>query len=228
MKYDWILFDADNTLFDFDKSERYALQTTLSQFGLTFTQENLDLYHAVNRRCWREMEEGKLSKEELRIRRFKLFFAGIKKEADPQAVSDVYLKTLSQCSFLIEGAIPLLEAVRGQYKLGLVTNGLKEVQRPRIKKAQIGEYFEILVVSDEIGHAKPHAPFFDFAFSQMQNPPKNRVIMVGDSIHSDIQGGNNYGLDTCWYNYENRSNHLHIKPTFEITQLSQLHEVLNP
>ncbi len=226
MPYHWLLFDADNTLFDFDRSMRQALQDAMEAAGITFRQDFHPIYEAINTQCWSDFEHGKISKAELRTRRFELFFEAIQIELDTERFAAEYLFLLSQITFLIDGADVLLESLHQEFKLGLVTNGLTEVQRPRLAKSGIQEYFDIVVVSDEIGHAKPHAGFFDYAFQQMRQPPKQEVMIIGDNLHADIRGGLDYGIHTCWYNPQQLENDLNVQPTYQIKELMALKDLL--
>ncbi len=228
MKYTWLLFDADNTLFDFTRSARFAFEETLTFFKISNPPSLFPIYKQVNDQCWNAFEQKKITAEELRRARFELFFDAIGEYRDPLEVNEVYLKKLSGTRFLIKGALELLLNLKEkQYKLVIITNGLKEVQRPRIATAGLTHFFEIIVVSDEIGVSKPHAGFFDFAFSEMKYPEKERVMVIGDSLRSDIKGSNDYGVPSCWYNPEKQQNTTEIKPTFEIHRLEDLHKVLN-
>lgn len=226
MRYDWILFDADNTLFDFDQSERFALATALEDIGIAMSEEMLSLYHQINRATWRDFEDGKLEKSVLRTKRFDDFFEAIGTKSDASRFSKSYLYYLSTTSFMLDGARDLLEELSGPYKLAMITNGLKEVQRPRIRQADLFDLFDVIVVSDEIGHSKPDVRFFDYTFSEMGHPERSGALVVGDNLNSDIKGGNNYGLDTCWYNHHKIENDSEVKPTFEIDVLIDLRKIL--
>ncbi len=228
MTYQWILLDADNTLFDFDLSERYALKSALEYIGVSFKEEHIDLYHRINKACWRAYEEGTMTKAKLRLYRFEHFFKKIGVQADVQSFADHYMQQLGSTDFLIDGAVDLLEQLQGHYHLLLVTNGLKEVQYPRLNKTGLHPFFKGVVVSDEIGHSKPAAEFFEYAFESMAHPQKEKVLMVGDNLNADIRGGNEYGLDTCWYNPGKQQNASGIAPTYEINALHQLAGMLNP
>lgn len=227
-KYKWLFFDADNTIFDFDKSEATAFEKAIEAQGILYQSEMLDLYKKINHQCWRDLEDGKITKAELKYLRFELFFSQIEKNANIPQFSRDYLSFLSQTNFLLDNAIHLLETVRKDHQLVLVTNGLKEVQRPRFARSQIGKYFETIVISDEIGHAKPHAAFFDFTFEQINHPAKEEVLMIGDNINADIGGAQNYGLDTCWYNHRREQKKQEIVPTFTIDNIKELISILYP
>lgn len=220
--YDWILLDADNTLFDFTRCEGEALRLALQDEGIPFAENHHPDYSRINKQCWREFEEKKITKQVLRLRRFELFFESIGVSLDPDEFGQNYLVHLSTAAFLLDGALNLLEYLHKKYHLALVTNGLKEVQRPRLEAGALSSYFDVIIVSDEIGYAKPHTPFFDYTFSRIGRPEKDRVLIVGDNIHADIKGGLDYGVDACWYNPEKEEKPPEINPTFEIRRLREL------
>lgn len=226
MPYHWIFFDADNTLFDFDHSEQAALKGALEDFGEVFEAHYHPLYNTINRECWQAFEHGTLNKAQLRTRRFELFFSALKFQFDPEAFAKTYLQHLSQQCALLEGAEALLEKLHPSHALALVTNGLKEVQRPRLARSGLGAFFKTVVVSDEIGHAKPDRAFFDYAFEAIGRPDPKTVLMVGDNINADIRGAAEYGLDTCWFNPSRQASKT-VQPTYEIARLQDLHGVLS-
>lgn len=226
-QYEWIFFDADNTLFDFDRAEYNALSLVLSELGVAHDQTHRAAYKKINKACWTAFENGELPKSRLRSIRFERFFEAFQIEADPVQSSRNYLSYLSRSSHLLDGAVDLLTKVSASFRLALVTNGLKEVQRPRFEKSEIRHFFELIVVSDEIGVAKPDAGFFDYTFEQIGKPAPEKVIIVGDNLNSDIRGGYQYGLDTCWFNPGNQVNESAVKPTYQIAKLQELLPILN-
>jgi len=227
MQYNWLFFDADNTLFDFDLAAKTAFKQLLNQLEIDSTAERFKQYKSINAQCWRAFEEGEINAEELRRKRFADFFAAIEVERDPLQANSNYLQRLSEQAVLLEGALDLLNRLKSKgYRMVIITNGLKEVQRPRLAKAALHDYFETIVVSDEIGHAKPAAAFFDYTFQQIDHPAKEETLVIGDNINSDIRGGYDYGLDTCWYNPHRQENVTPIRPTFEIQQLQELESLL--
>ncbi|PHN07633.1 YjjG family noncanonical pyrimidine nucleotidase [Flavilitoribacter nigricans] len=224
--YDWLLLDADNTLFDFDRCEGQALQLALAEHGVPFADDHHPTYNVINRQCWRDYEEKKITKEELRLRRFELFFNSIGVSLDPDQFGRNYLVHLSTAAFLLDGALETLGKLQANHQLALVTNGLKEVQRPRLEAGALNGFFDVIIVSDEIGYAKPHAPFFEYTFEQIGRPEKERVMIVGDNINADIKGGLDYGIDACWFNPGQQDKPHDIQPTYEIQNLSQLLSLL--
>jgi 2-haloacid dehalogenase len=225
-RYQWILFDADNTLFDYDRAEDYALRATFEQLGLAFQADYAGLYRRYNAEVWAEFEQGKTTPARLRVERFERLIRAAGIDADAQTTSQAYLPNLAKGSHLIEGAERLVKALRGFYRLGLVTNGLKEVQRPRLSSSSIADCFEVVVISEEIGAQKPDARFFEIAFELMGHPRREEVLLVGDGLSSDIQGGNGFGLDTCWYNPGGKKADPRYPARYEIRALEELREVL--
>lgn len=222
MKYSWILFDADGTLFDFDTAAKNALRLTFGNFDLRYEDRYLAIYEKINLQFWRDFEAGLVSPTELRGKRFDLLFAALEITCDAQAFGERYLANLSANSDLLAGAENVVKELASRTRLMMITNGLLEVQRPRFARTTIRPYFEDFVISEEVGSAKPHAKIFDAAFRLMGGPEKSEVLIVGDSLSSDIQGGINYGIDTCWYNPAQKPRERDLEIRYEITCLSEL------
>ncbi|MEJ2210839.1 MAG: YjjG family noncanonical pyrimidine nucleotidase [Anaerolineae bacterium] len=222
MKYEWLLLDADGTLFDYDHAEAMALQRTFEQMGHTFDPGYAQAYRRINGQIWLDFEQGRISQERLRTRRFELLFDAVGARLDPEAFSLAYLENLAWGTRLMDGAEDVVQALHGRVGLMLITNGLQDVQRPRLARSALDGYFADLVISEEVGAAKPDPLIFDVAFQRMGRPPKEAVLMVGDSLTSDMRGGVDYGLDTCWYNPEGRPRNPDVPVRFEIRDLRQL------
>ncbi|MFN2290514.1 MAG: YjjG family noncanonical pyrimidine nucleotidase [Anaerolineae bacterium] len=228
MRYEWILFDADGTLFDYDRAEVSALARTFEQFGLRFPPEAAETYRAINGEIWQQFELGQISQQRLRWQRFDLLAEALELGFDPEAFSGRYLHNLAQGTDLIDGAEQVLEALHGRVDLMLITNGLKEVQRSRLARSTIGHYFSDVIISEEVGAAKPHPQIFEVALQRMGAPARDRVLIVGDSLSSDIQGGSDYGIHTCWYNPGGSPRPDQLRIDYEITDLRELLDVLAP
>lgn len=222
MNYSWLLLDADGTLFDYDRSEAIALARSFRDIGVAFDPAYLPVYRDINGRLWKEFEQGEVTQARLRTKRFELLAEAMEIDVDLELLSRRYLIRLAEGTDLMAGAEALLQALHGRVGLLLITNGLAEVQRPRLVRSTIGHFFSHLIISEEVGSAKPHRPIFDVAFSRMSHPPKEQVLIVGDGLSSDIQGGSDYGIDTCWYNPERRSRPLGVQVTHEIDALDRL------
>lgn len=226
MRYDWILFDADGTLFDYDQAEACALEQAFQQAGLAYRAGCAEAYRRINARIWQEFEQGKITQALLRTRRFDLLFAELGIQADAAAFSARYLKNLAAGTQLIRGAEALLRSLHGRVGLALVTNGLAEVQRPRLAASTLAGYFTSVVISEEVGSAKPDPRIFEIALAQMGSPSRKRVLVVGDSLSSDILGGNRAGFDTCWYNPVAAPPRADIPARFEIRRLEEVQAIL--
>ncbi len=199
-QYQWLLFDVDDTLFDFTLAESRSLEMTFRELALPFEPAAAAVYREVNCATWEEFEKGLLTSEQLRTRRFERLFERLGMQYDSEKFSRCYLRNLGKCSDLVDGAEEMIRALAPTYRLGLVTNGLADVQRPRLEGSPLKKFFEVVVISEEIGVAKPDPRFFDVAFERMGQPEKSAVLVIGDSVASDIQGAFNYGLDACRFN----------------------------
>lgn len=228
MHYEWILFDADGTLFDYDRAEASALARTFEEFGLPFPAEAAETYRAINGEIWQQFEQGLINQRQLRWRRFELLAEALGVDLEPEAFSRRYLLNLAQGVDLIGGAEQVLEALHGRVDLMLITNGLKEVQRSRLARSTIGHYFSDIIISEEVGAAKPHPQIYDVAFQRMGEPARDRVLIVGDSLSSDIQGGSDYGIGTCWFNPGGKPRPDRLRIDHEIAHLCQLLDLLDP
>jgi YjjG family noncanonical pyrimidine nucleotidase len=221
MNYKLILFDADGTLYDFTRAEREAFEKTLRQFGI---HENLSHLHKeyekINLAIWKEFEEKKITSTKLRLERFRRFFTQEKLTLAPEKISPVYLKYLSLGTHLLDGAEEIVKYFYGKCEIALVTNGLSDVQYPRIQNSMLAKYFKHIFISEEIGFPKPDRKYFEHIFQKL--PFRNSAIIVGDNLYSDIKGGNDFSIDTCWFNPEKRINESGIIPTFEISDLVEL------
>jgi 2-haloacid dehalogenase len=222
MRYNWLLFDADGTLFDYDGAESYALETTLQHFGVPFCPTVLSAYQQINQQLWRDFEDGKVTAKVLRLKRFELFFERIGLSLNPQEFSDLYLEHLGGASDLLPGVIEVLLTLKPYFHFAILTNGLKTVQHSRLARSAIREMIEVLVISEEVGAVKPHPGFFDAAFQQMGCPPRSTALMIGDNLKTDIQGAINSGVDSCWYNPGNLTHPPALAVTYEIKDLAGL------
>ena len=222
MHYQWILFDADETLFYFDAFE--GLTRMFAGFGVEFTQADFDEYQLVNKPLWVDYQDGKISASELQVTRFNLW--ANKLGVSAQTLNSAFLSAMAEICAPLPGARELLAALQGKAKLGIITNGFTELQTVRLERTGLQHHFEILVISEQVGLAKPDAGIFEHAFALMGHPPREQVLMVGDNPHSDIQGGINAGIHTCWYNAHGHAAPAGITPHFEVRSLHQLGNVL--
>ena len=221
-----IFFDLDNTLLDFDRGESHALSCALRQFGVDPTPAVLARYHAINLSQWELLEEGKLTKDQVLLRRFDLLFAELGAACDSQAVCDLYEGFLAEEHDFIPGALELLEVLSPRYGLYLATNGAAVVQRRRLADAGILPYFQNVFISEEVGFHKPSPAFFRACFADIPGFDPASALMVGDSLTSDIRGGRDAGVRTCWFDPNGRSRRPDIQPDYTVTALDQLPALL--
>jgi YjjG family noncanonical pyrimidine nucleotidase len=163
-----------------------------------------------------------ITPEALKVRRFEMLFGSAGIEQSPAGFSSVYLDCLAGCSELIDGTSEVLNVLRRKHRLAILTNGLQKVQRSRLARSAIRDHISEIIISEEIGVAKPAAAFFDVAFARSGNPPRREVLMIGDNWVSDIQGASRYGMDTCWFNPRRQSRPDQLEITWEITSLWEL------
>jgi 2-haloacid dehalogenase len=226
VNYRWLLFDADGTLFDYDRSEACALAKTFEQQGWQLTPGYAQSYRQINAQMWREFEQGKVTQKRLRTKRFELFFEAVHLEADPVLFGRRYLENLAERTDLVAGAEEIVRLLYGRVGLVIITNGLSDVQRPRLANSAIGHYFAQFVISEDVGVAKPDPRFFDIVFDRVGRPAKEEVLVVGDSLTSDIKGGNNYGIDACWFNPGREPRTIDVQIRYEISCLCELSSVV--
>jgi 2-haloacid dehalogenase len=226
--YRWLLFDADNTLFDFDRAESEALRLTFGQHGIAFDDTALPRYHRINHEQWQLLEAGEITSSVLRTRRFELLFAELGVEADARSFGERYLPNLALQPHLTEQALEVVRSLRDRYRLAIITNGLADVQRPRFDRSAIRDDFATIVISDEVGATKPDPAIFDVAFARMGHPGRAEVLLIGDSLTSDIAGGAGYGIDTAWYNPRGLPRPSEVGPTYELRRLSELLDLVEP
>ncbi len=225
--YQWLFFDADGTLFDYDRAEAKALEGTFRDFRLPFAAGYTGAYQKINQQVWLDFENGQITSTALRVARFERLFAAIHIQADPEAFSARYLQNLAAASDLVPGAAEVVRKLQQTYHLVLITNGLKDVQRPRLARSTIAGCFAAVAISEELGAAKPDPRYFDLVFAMIGQPPRKSVLVVGDSLTSDIQGGINYGLDTCWYNPMGKPGNPDFPVTYEIRRLGEILTILD-
>jgi len=224
--YPWLFFDADGTLFDYNQAEITALRQTFHYFKLPFEDSYLGVYQRINARLWQALEKQEIAPAVLRLRRFELLLEDLHLQAPVDRMSDIYLEQLAVCSQLMDDAVDVLQALGNTSRILIVTNGLSVVQHSRLANSAIRDLIADVVISEEVGFAKPHTEFFDVAFSHAGNPPKNDVLIIGDSLTSDIQGGVNYSIDTCWFNPDGNPQPEDLPITYEIRRLSDLLDLL--
>ncbi len=198
-----LLLDQDGTLLDFEAAEDSAIIETLKQFGLPETEECVQKYKGINSKLWASLEKGEIRQEKLVIKRFELLLNECGKKGDPIKMNDFYLTSLSKSAALIDGVQETLQDLSEVSTLAIVTNGVERVQKTRLKASGIGDYIDDVFISERVGSSKPARKIFDTALRSLGIENRKKVLVVGDSLKADIQGGKAAGLATCWCNFKN-------------------------
>lgn len=222
MAYTTFLLDLDHTLFDTEASEVAAFEQTMRAAGYDQPDRYLQDYQDINLALWAAVERGEMSPHLIRTLRFEKLVAAFNLDADPLQMADDFVAGLGAYGDLYDGAREVLEKLSENAALAMVTNGLGEVQRTRIARLGLDEYFDAVAISAELGVAKPEAGIFDFVFESLGEPSPNAAVMVGDNLSADIAGGANYGISTCWYNPGERRVDSAHRIDHEIADLQEL------
>lgn len=225
MGYTSLFLDLDDTLLDFKAAESAAIRKVLKNNSMPFDDEAVRTYSRINKSFWERFERGEIPKTAIFTGRFKKLLEVFDRKGDPAALSEEYGRGLSEGYFTIEGAFDILGYLRDRgYKLYATTNGFSATQQRRINGSGLAPYFDRVFVSEDSGYQKPEKEYFDYIISHISEKDRRKILIVGDSQSSDILGGINAGIDTCWYNpaglkarYESR---------YEISSLSELKNIL--
>jgi len=224
-KYDWLFFDLDNTILDFNASSKLAFFELFKSRNILFDESDYQSYNEINHKVWQDMEKGLYDHKVVKSKRWNLFLESKGISGDGEVINKEYFDIISKHRIFVEGAENIVIALAKEYKLCLVTNGIAEVQIPRLANADLNQYFEAVIISDVIGFAKPDKAFFDYTSKKLNNPAKDRVLMIGDNLNSDILGASNYGYDTCWFDYHKKGE-AHSIATYYINQIIDLKAIL--
>ena len=218
-----ILMDADDTIFDFPKCEYAALKNTLKQFGLYFSSDIYNSFSKINNTLWKKLERNEVTASELRVRRFEeLANKHFIDFVEPKLLADAYISQLSEQTVLIKGAYDAVKKISEHYDIYIITNGLSVVQRKRFERSDINVFIKKLYISDEIGIQKPQKGYFEYVLNDIPEKDKMRILVVGDSLTSDMLGGKNIGLKTCLYDPKNKINLPNPLCDYKVSELSDI------
>ena len=223
---EFLLLDLDDTILDFHKAERIAIAKSIRDFGVEPTEAVLGRYHVINKWHWEQLELGKMTREEVLVGRFAMLFQEMGITVNAVDVARAYEKNLAIGHYFLPGAEEAVDTLHKKYRLFLVSNGTASVQKGRMTSANLYRFFEKVFVSQEIGHNKPAKAYFDACFAQIPDFDPAKAVIVGDSLSSDIQGGINAGIKTCWVNPSHAAPQNGIVPDYEIEALHQLPALL--
>lgn len=211
-KYPYLLFDADDTLLDFERNGARAFTMLCAKYQFPCTQESRDLYESFNQPLWRELERGLITKDFLKIERFRLFLNALHRSDDPAAVNEDFITFLGNSSFLTPHAEEVCKTLSQTHQIYILTNAVEAVHVNRIRQSLLAPYIKGNFISESIGYEKPSKYYFDHVFSHIPGITKENSLLIGDSLTSDMQGGINAGIPVCWYN----PNHLKAPSTLHI------------
>ena len=227
MKFPYLLFDADDTLFDFPKAAARAFSAMCRSNGVPDTLDTRALYHRINQELWAAFDRGEVSKDYVTLERFVRFSQALKLPRDPDKCNRDYLTALGAGVYPLPHAEAVCrELVRRGHKLYIVTNAVAAVQRSRLAGSAIAPYITGAFISEEAGASKPSAAYFDYVFSRIDGITRDNCLLVGDSLSSDIRGANNYGLPCCWYNPKGAAWPEDLRIDCEIRDLRQLYDLV--
>lgn len=223
MHYRLFLLDLDDTLLDFRASERLSFERTLSGLGIGTRVDGLFAdYQVANQQLWRDLEDGRIDKEVLKVERFRRVFGQHGIDLDPAAASDAYLEWLAQTVVLVDGARSLCEALSAHGQIGIITNGIEQLQRRRIACSGLQDLIGFVATSEACGHAKPDVRFFDYTTRLATAFDKRQTIIIGDRLEADVLGANRFGIDSCWFNPHRLANGSGAVPTYEVAGLDRV------
>lgn len=224
---EFLFLDLDDTILDFHKAEHEALGKTLEHFGLAPEPAVLARYSQINKEHWERLERKEITREQVLVGRFETLFREYGMTIDPVQCARTYEGNLSQGHYFLPGAREAVESLSKKYKLYLASNGTSHVQAGRLKSANIGQYFQEIFVSQDMGANKPDLTYFHRCFARIPGFDVERSMMVGDSLSSDILGGKTAGMRTCWVNPQGKACPEHLCPDYQIESLSQLEALLD-
>lgn len=214
-EYEYLLFDLDNTLLDFNNVSVLAFEALMSKLNIKDFKSYYQIYYPINAKYWHYYEKQKISAHEVKYGRFQEFIEEAKLDIDSVSLANAYLDELVNHSFWIQGAQEFLNKVKESHQLAIISNGLSSAQHRRLEKHEMKSYFEHIFISEELGVSKPHKGFFEKVHDTMDIKDKSKVLVIGDNPKSDIKGARNFGYHSCWYNYK-QDKKASVKSNFSI------------
>ena len=223
--FEYLFIDLDDTILDFKKAEYVAVKKTLTAQGIEPTEQICQRYSVINQMHWEMLERKEITREQVLVGRYQVLFEELGCDADPEETAKIYAKNLSIGHYFLPGALETLQQLAPQYKLYLASNGTTWVQEGRLDSANIRQYFQDIFISQQMGANKPALEFFERSFARIPGIDLSKTMIVGDSLSSDMLGGKNAGIATCWVNPKHKVSTT-VQPDYEIESLSQLPALL--
>lgn len=226
-KYEVLIFDADDTLFDFSYAEKSAIKKIIiNKIEQKDFEKYFQIYKGINKQVWNEREQKLITFDELKSERFRRFFNAVNLKLDPEEAGKKYLLNLSKVTKLLPNVYKIINKLSKDFRLVILTNGLTSVQKPRLTNSKIFKFIELHIISEEVGYSKPEPEIFQIVCQSLNYYDKSKLLMVGDNYSSDILGGINFGIDTCWINSNNSDDLEIVKPTYQIKSLIEILKLL--
>ena len=227
-KYKYLLWDIDGTILNFEKAEKRAIRTLFEKFNLgECTDEMLSHYIEINKKYWKLLECGEMEKERILVERFEEFFEkeGIRTDVAAE-FNKAYQLALGDTIAFNDDALEIIKAQKKNYQIIIVTNGTAIAQKKKLERSGLDKIADNIFISEEVGYEKPSIHFFERVIAKAGMDDVSQAVIIGDSLTSDIQGGANAGIDTCWYNPKEEVNDTNLKPTYIIKNLHELCEIV--
>ena len=221
-----ILLDLDNTIIDFNECARHSIMDIFQDLGFHYDENVFDTFITENVKIWKRLELGEIDKLYLRANRWNIILGKLGIDYDGTIIEERFENGVAKGAYPVEYAYELLQYLYNKYDIYVVSNGFRFVQESRVKIGKFDKYFKELFLSEDIGIQKPDIRFFDYCYEKLGSPPKEELILIGDSLSADIKGGNNFGIDTIWFNKNNDPASSDIIPTCTVEKLSQIKEIL--
>ena len=226
-KFDIILWDVDQTLLDFKKSESYAIRFCFRKFGKEASDETVSAYSSINENFWKQIEKGQINKKEALVERFRTLFRQIGEEdIEAEAFQKEYADAIVSVYYFQDDSYNLLNQLKVKYRQYLVSNGVTYTQMKKLRLSGLDKLVDGIFVSEQLGVPKPHKEFFEQCFCAIPGFQREKALIVGDSLSSDMQGGNNAQISTCWYNPAGLENPFNIRIDYQIKDLNEIWNVL--
>ena len=226
--YKYLLWDIDGTVLDFLASEAYAIRALFKKYNIgECDDEKLRMYSEINVKYWQKLERGEMTKPEILVGRFREFFGAIGVDASiAESFNLDYQVTLGDHIEFVGDAEKILLSQKGRFTLAAVTNGTKVAQEKKLRLSGLDKVFDAIFISENVGAEKPSKEFFDYVFKKLGITDKSEVLIIGDSLTSDMKGGFVAGIDTCWFNPKHGENKLNIPVTYEIDDLAKIDKIV--
>lgn len=221
-----ILLDLDNTIIDFNECARHSIMGIFDKLGFEYTESVFKTFIEENTKIWKRLEKGEITKPFLRANRWNIILEKLGISYDGTIIEEMFENGVAQGAYPVEYAYELLDYLYNKYDIYVVSNGFRFVQESRVKIGGYDKYFKELFLSEDIGIQKPDIKFFDYCYEKLGYPHKEDLILIGDSLSADIKGGNNFEIDTIWFNKNNEMLKDDIKPTYTVTSLKEIENIL--